>query len=72
MLEIMDLAKNLNIILISIHLQREDPTIQVADAGSRVRDSDDWSLDEKSFLSLESQFGSFSIDFFADSLNATA
>lgn len=40
-LEIMDLAKELNVVLLPIHLRREDPRIRVADAGSRVRDSDD-------------------------------
>ena len=69
-MEIMLLAKELKIVIFPIHLRREDPRIKMADAGSRVRDSDDWSLDPDSFKQLESQFGPFSIDLFADSSNA--
>ena len=71
-LEIMDLAKQLNIMVLPIHLRREDPRIQMADAGSRIRDSDVWSLDSGSFTQLDKKFGPFTIDLFADSSNAKA
>ena len=69
-LEIMKLSKELRIVLLPIHLRREDPRIKMADAGSRVRDSDDWSLDAISFQNIEDQFGPFTVDLFADSSNA--
>ena len=69
-LEVMGLTRSLNINLIPVHLKREDPRIQMADAGSRVRDSDDWSVDSESFHQLNSQFGPFTLDPFADSSNA--
>ena len=62
----------LNIRLLPIHLRRQDPRIQMADAGSRVRDSDDWSLDDFTCADLKRQFGPFSLDPFADSSNAKA
>ena len=34
-----------NLFLLPVHLRREDPRIQIADAGSKWNDSDDWSLD---------------------------
>ena len=69
-MEIMMLAKDLQIVLLPIHLRREDPRIKMADAGSRMRDSDDWSLDAGSFKKLSDEFGPFSIDLFADPSNA--
>ena len=69
-LEIMKIAQRLRIIILPIHLRREDPRIKVADAGSRVRDSDDWSIDPNTFKQLELSYGPFSIDLFADSSNA--
>ena len=69
-LQIMALTLVLNIRLIPIHIRREDPRIQMADAGSRVRDSDDWSLDSFSCQKLFSIFGPFTLDPFADSSNA--
>ena len=69
-LEVLQLAKLLKIILIPIHLKREDPRIQIADAGSRIRDSDDWSVDNETFETLSNQFGPFTLDPFADSSNA--
>jgi hypothetical protein len=71
-LQVLLIAKQLKAKLIPIHLKQNDPRIQIADAGSRVRDSDDWSLDEFSFHCLQNQFGPFSLDAFADSSNAKA
>ena len=69
-LEIMALTLALNIRIVPIHLRREDPRIQMADAGSRVRDSDDWSLDDFSCFQLNKSHGPFTLDPFADSSNA--
>ena len=69
-LEVMHLAKTLQVVLHPIHLRREDPRIQMADAGSRVRDSDDWSIDPATFHHLNLLFGPFSLDPFADCSNA--
>ena len=69
-LEVLHFAQSLNVNLIPIHLRREDPRIQIADAGSRVKDSDDWSIDSKSFDLINSQFGPFTLDPFADCSNA--
>ena len=69
-LVVLKIAKDLNLNLLPIHLKREDPRIKIADAGSRIRDSDDWSIDQHCFDMLNSLFGPFSIDIFADSSNA--
>ena len=69
-LEVILLSQSLNINLVPVHLKREDPRIKMADAGSRVRDSDDWSIDQVSFNLIQSQFGPFTLDPFADCSNA--
>jgi hypothetical protein len=69
-LQVFILAKTLKIRILPIHLKRDDPRIGMADSGSRIRDSDDWSLDQFSFNQLNIQFGPFSLDVFADSSNA--
>ena len=51
------------------NMKREDPRIKVADAGSRVRDSDDWSIDSMTFQALAKEFGPFTLDPFADCSN---
>lgn len=69
-LEIMKMARRLRIVILPIHLRREDPRIKMADAGSRIKDSDDWSIDQQHFEDLRKVYGPFSIDLFADSSNA--
>lgn len=69
-LEVLALSNLLRIRILPIHLRREDPRIAMADAGSRVRDSDDWSIDSWSYNQLNLQFGPFTLDLFADSSNA--
>ena len=64
------LARKLNINILPIHLSRNDPRIEMADSGSRIRDSDDWSIDPESFEIINKQFGPFTIDLFADSSNS--
>ena len=68
-LSVLETAQQLGAELVPIHLRREDPRIQVADAGSKAPDSDDWSIDAAHFALLESQFGPFTIDLFADEAN---
>ena len=41
----------------------------MADEGSKVPDSDDWSIDEASYDMLNKQFGPFSVDLFAEENN---
>jgi len=69
-LEILALARKLLITIIPIHLRREDPRIQIADAGSKSFDSDDWSIDKESFENIQGKAGQFTIDLFADEANA--
>jgi hypothetical protein len=69
-LEVLQLSQSLKINLIPIHLRREDPRIQMADAGSRIRDSDDWSVNNDTFKAIAEQFGPFTLDPFADFSNA--
>jgi hypothetical protein len=69
LLQVLKLARRLNIVLVPIHLLRDDPRIQIADAGSKIPDSDDWSVDSENFSRIEEQFGPFTIDLFADQSN---
>lgn len=52
-----------------LHLRREDPRIQLADEGSKVLDTDNWSIDYYSFQDLHAQFH-FEFDLFASHDNA--
>jgi len=68
-LEVLCIAKQLRIRIVPIHLLREDPRIKVADAGSKCPDTDDWSIDPKSFGWIQNNFEKFTIDLFADESN---
>lgn len=50
--------------VIPLHLRREDPRIALADAGSKVPDTDNWSIDYYSFQQLNEHFH-FEFDLFA-------
>jgi hypothetical protein len=63
------LARKLHLEIRPIHLRREDPRIQEADAGSKSGDSDEWSIDSVSFEQLEERFGPFTVDLFANEAN---
>ncbi len=64
------LASELEIHIEAIHLLRSDPRIEIADAGSKRKDSDNWSVDAWSFQRLEHLMGEeFEMDVFADHLN---
>ena len=68
-IEVLCLAKTLNCIIQPIHLLRDDPRIVIADAGSKVPDSDDWSVDNATLEWLNEQLGPFTLDCFADESN---
>ena len=65
-------CKDQNIELHVLHLPREDPRIEAADAGSRYFDRDDWGVDEATFSVLQFRFApsGFSLDPFATPSNA--
>lgn len=63
-------ARDLKLSIIPIHLLREDPRIKEADAGSKFRDSDDWSIAQSCFEQLNKEFGPFTVDLFAAHNNA--
>jgi hypothetical protein len=64
------LAKVLNVRITPIHLLRDDPRIQFADAGSKCSDTDDWSLDKASLEKIKAMSSTpFTIDLFADESN---
>ena len=65
-------CKDQNIELHVLHLPREDPRIEAADAGSRFFDIDDWGIDEASFSVLQFRFLplGFTLDPFAIPSNA--
>ena len=56
-----------NIKLIATWVPRELNVI--ADHYSKLRDTDDWSIDIQSFTDIDERFGAFTIDRFADNLN---
>jgi hypothetical protein len=66
---VLSLARSLNIEIEPIHLLRDDPRIKIADDGSKIDDSDNWSVDNELFSTLNKEWG-FTVDLFADELNA--
>ena len=68
-LEVHWLCRELVVRLTPIHLKRDDHRIQVADAGSRPYDPDDWSIDRVSFDALTAQV-EINLDAFAHTSNA--
>lgn len=69
--KIAKLCHKLKIRVEPIHLRRQDPRIQLADELSKEKDTDNWSIDEESFQSLNEQF-QFDFDLFADKVNKKA
>jgi hypothetical protein len=68
-LAVIQLARCCKISIVPIHLRREDPRIQTADAGSKNKDSDDWSIDNDTVMRLQSKYGRFTVDLFANEVN---
>ena len=63
-------AAQANVKLYPLHLAREEEIIQAADAESRIRDADDWSIDRISFSQLQAKSPKlYSVDLFASSRN---
>lgn len=65
---VMSICQRLKIRIVPIHLLRDDPRIQIADQGSKIRDTDDWSIDNETFHQLN-QYQQFTIDLFASDKN---
>ncbi len=59
------LCQALHIHLEPVQVTRQEPLIDVADAGSRHFEEDDWGIDIPSFRDLEARFGRFTVDLFA-------
>ena len=69
-LEVFKVAKEHKLVLIPVHLRREDPRIVMADAGSKWADTDDWSVDKESVARLMAWTRErVEIDLFADTKN---
>lgn len=66
--EVVKLCSELSIRVEPIHLRRMDPRIQVADELSKQKDTDNWSIDEWSFQTLNAVFA-FHFDLFANKVN---
>ena len=66
--EIMKKLRELKFRIEPIHLLREDPRIKIADNGSKIQDTDNWSVDWETFQRLNSEW-QFTIDMFADDQN---
>jgi len=62
------LCHQLEIRIEPVHLRREDPRIQIADNESKIKDTDNWSIDECSYQMLNNHFH-FDWDVFADKQN---
>ena len=67
-INIFTLCLSHNIKLIATWVRREHN--QVADYYSKLRDTDDWSIDQTTFNKINERFGRFTIDRFADNLNS--
>lgn len=71
--EIAQLSSELGIRIEPIHVLRQDPRIEIADAGSKTEDTDNWSIDAWSFQTIINQTGMhFETDLFADCNNTRA
>jgi hypothetical protein len=65
------LLNKLNIAVVPVHVPREYAILKMADLGSKYRDTDDWSIDSKSFAYLQTFAGSqVTCDVFAYNTNA--
>jgi hypothetical protein len=53
---VMTICQGLKIPVIPIHHLRDDPRIQIADQGSKIRDTDDWTSDKETFQRLNQHY----------------
>ena len=65
---IMTICQRTSIRITPIHLLRDDPRIQIADQGSKNKDSDSWGVDFQTFNHFNSLYN-FTIDLFASDRN---
>lgn len=63
--DILILSTNLNCVISPVHLYRSDERVQQADFLSKIKDSDNWSVDARSFDRFNADFH-FDVDLFAD------
>merc|ERR1711988_1882177 len=66
-LEIFYHCMKFNIFMQPTWVPREEN--QIADHYSKYNDTDDWSIDNKSFINISKRYGPFTIDRFADNYN---
>ena len=65
--KIHDISVSRNISIRTQWIPRELNT--VADTISKIKDSDNWSIDDETFQYIQSRFGAFTVDRFADNIN---
>jgi hypothetical protein len=68
-LQILELARGLNLDLQPVWVSRSDPRLQKADALSKHVNTDDWSVNQDAFKDLEKMVGVFTVDLFASAYN---
>jgi hypothetical protein len=68
-LQILELARGLNLDLQPVWVSRSDPRLQKADALSKHVNTDDWSVSQVAFRDLEKMVGVFTVDLFASAFN---
>ena len=70
-LKVFELALRHNLVLLPVHLLREDPRIVLADQGSKWNDTDDWTVDWSTAENAQIWAGvQCNIDLFADPNNS--
>jgi hypothetical protein len=68
-LQILELARGLNLDLQPVWVSKSDPRLQKADALSKHVNTDDWSVHHDAFRDLERMVGVFTVDLFASAHN---
>jgi hypothetical protein len=69
-IHVLQLAKDQNIEVVPVWVRRADHRLQKADALSKLRNTDDWSISWENYYSIVDTFGLFNFDLFATSANA--
>jgi hypothetical protein len=68
-LQILELARSLNLDIQPVWVSRDDPRIQKADCMTKQVNSDDWSIYQDAFQELKRWAGEFTVDLFASGEN---
>jgi hypothetical protein len=69
-LVILEKAKELRLEIVPVWVRRTDERLQKADALTKGKNSDDWSLSSRDFAQVEQEFGKFEFDLFATTSNS--